>query len=140
MPPEPPTTQDRSSRGRAAPAPAGDDPAGEIYTVSRLNLEARRVIESHFGAVWVEGELSNLARPRSGHLYFSLKDRNCQVRCAMFRMQNRRLAFEPADGMQVLASAQVGMYPERGEFQLVVQYMEEAGAGALRRQFEALKR
>ncbi len=98
------------------------------------------MIESHFGSVWVEGEISNLARPRSGHLYFSLKDRNCQVRCAMFRMQNRRLAFDPADGMQVLASARVGMYPERGEFQLVVQYMEEAGAGALRRQFEALKR
>ena len=112
----------------------------DIYTVSRLNLEARRLVESRFPPLWVEGELSNLARPRSGHLYFSLKDERCQVRCAMFRMQNRYLDFDPANGMQVLAQVRVSLYPERGEFQLIVQYLEEAGTGALRRAFEALKR
>lgn len=117
-----------------------DAPMHDIYTVSRLNLEARRFVESQFPPLWVEGELSNLARPRSGHLYFSLKDARCQVRCAMFRMQNRHLDFEPANGMQVLAQVRVSLYPERGEFQLIVQYLEEAGAGALRRAFEALKR
>ena len=120
-------------------AAAGDHPAREVYTVSRLNLEARALLEEAFSTLWIEGEISNLARPRSGHLYFSLKDEHCQVRCAMFRMHNRSLAFEPENGLHVLASAKAGIYPERGEFQLIVQYMEEAGAGALRRAFDALK-
>jgi len=111
----------------------------DIYTVSRLNLEVRSLIESSYPPIWVEGEISNLARPRSGHIYFSLKDESSQVRCAMFRMQNRQLEFDPEDGMQVLANVRVSLYPERGEFQLIVQFMEEAGAGALRRAFEALK-
>ena len=111
----------------------------DVYTVSRLNLEVRSLIESSYPPIWVEGEISNLARPRSGHIYFSLKDDSCQVRCAMFRTQNRQLEFDPEDGMQVLANVRVSLYPERGEFQLIVQYLEEAGAGALRRAFEALK-
>ena len=82
---------------------------------------------------------SNLARPRSGHLYFSLKDESSQVRCAMFRTRNRNLDFIPEDGMHVLLHAEVSLYAERGDFQLIVQYMEEAGAGALRRAFDALK-
>jgi exodeoxyribonuclease VII large subunit len=116
--------------------------AGErtVYTVSRLNLEARALLEETFPTLWVEGELSNLARPRSGHLYFSLKDDACQVRCAMFRMHNRRLDFAPGDGMHVVVQARVSLYPDRGDFQLLVQHMEEAGAGALQRAFEALKR
>ena len=113
--------------------------ARDVYTVSRLNLDARAILEEAFSTVWIEGEVSNLARPRSGHMYFTLKDENCQVRCAMFRMHNRTLSFAPEDGMQVLAHARVSLYPERGEFQLIVQYMEEAGAGALRRAFDALK-
>ena len=120
-------------------ATAADPFARHVYTVSRLNLEARDLIEEAFSTVWIEGEISNLARPRSGHVYFTLKDEHCQVRCAMFRMYNRGLGFRPADGMQVLAHAKVGLYPERGEFQLIVQYLEEAGAGALRRAFDALK-
>ena len=120
--------------------PATADPfARDVYTVSRLNLDARAILEEAFSTVWIEGEVSNLARPRSGHMYFTLKDENCQVRCAMFRMHNRSLGFLPDDGMQVLAHAKVSLYPERGEFQLIVQYMEEAGAGALRRAFDALK-
>ena len=121
-------------------SPSAADPfARDIYTVSRLNLDARAMLEEAFSTVWIEGEISNLARPRSGHVYFTLKDEHCQVRCAMFRMYNRTLSFVPENGMQVLAHAKVGLYPERGEFQLVVQYMEEAGAGALRRAFDALK-
>ena len=120
--------------------PATADPfARDVYTVSRLNLDARSILEEAFSTVWIEGEVSNLARPRSGHMYFTLKDEHCQVRCAMFRMHNRTLSFAPEDGMQVLAHAKVSLYPERGEFQLIVQYMEEAGAGALRRAFDALK-
>ena len=119
---------------------ATPDPfARDVYTVSRLNLDARAILEEAFSTIWIEGEISNLARPRSGHVYFSLKDEHCQVRCAMFRMHNRTLAFDPENGLHVLASAKVGLYPERGEFQLIVQYMEEAGAGALRRAFDALK-
>ena len=108
-----------------------DSFARDVYTVSRLNLDARAILEEAFSTVWIEGEVSNLARPRSGHMYFTLKDEHCQVRCAMFRMHNRTLSFSPEDGMQVLAHARVSLYPERGEFQLIVQYMEEAGAGAL---------
>ncbi len=123
-----------------APLSAAADPfARDVYTVSRLNLDARAMLEETFSTVWVEGEVSNLARPRSGHVYFTLKDEHCQVRCAMFRMYQRTLSFVPENGMQVLTHAKVGLYPERGEFQLVVRYMEEAGAGALRRAFDALK-
>ncbi len=111
-----------------------------VYTVSQLNLEVRALIEEGLGPLWIEGEISNLARPRSGHLYFTLKDAHCQVRCAMFRGANRHLEFAPEDGQQVLAYARPGLYAERGEFQLVVEYLEPAGAGALRQAFELLKR
>ena len=114
-------------------------PFREVYSVSRLNNEARSVLERNFPPLWIEGELSNLARPRSGHLYFSLKDESSQVRCAMFRTRNRNLDFIPEDGMLVLLHAKVSLYAERGDFQLIVEYMEEAGAGALRRAFDALK-
>jgi len=111
----------------------------DIYTPSRLNLEARTLLEGHFPLLWIEGELSNLARPASGHLYFSLKDARAQVRCAMFRNRNRVLRFRPADGLQVLLRARVGLYEGRGEFQLIVESMEEAGHGALQRAFEELR-
>lgn len=119
--------------------PISPAPVREIYTVSRLNREARAVLEGNFAILWVEGELSNIARPRSGHVYFSLKDEFAQVRCAMFRMRAMNLNFSPRDGMQVVARVRVGLYEPRGDFQLVVDHMEEAGDGALRRAFEALK-
>ena len=112
----------------------------DILSVSRLNRAVRALLEGHFGAVWVEGELSNVARPASGHLYFSLKDAASQVRCAMFRTRNSALAFIPANGAQVLISARVSLYEPRGEFQLIVEHMEPAGEGLLRLKFEALKR
>jgi len=111
----------------------------DVYTPSRLNLEARTLLEGHFPLLWIEGELSNLARPASGHLYFSLKDARAQVRCAMFRNRNRVLRFRPSDGQQVLLRARVGLYEGRGEFQLIVESMEEAGHGALQRAFDELR-
>jgi exodeoxyribonuclease VII large subunit len=131
--------------GRPGAGSADDEASAEegavrhVYTVSELNLEARALLEENFPRIWVEGEISNLARPRSGHIYFSLKDDRCQLRCAMFRMHNRRIDFTPEDGLQVLANGRISLYPERGDFQLIVQFLEEAGAGALRRAFEALK-
>jgi exodeoxyribonuclease VII large subunit len=117
----------------------GTAPGRDIFSVSRLNREARELLESGFPMIWVEGELSNLARPASGHLYFSLKDAGAQVRCALFRNRNQGLRFRPADGMQVLARARVSLYEARGDYQLIVEHMEEAGDGALRRAFEQLK-
>ena len=115
-------------------------PAREVYTVSSLNREARRVIEDRLGVVWVEGEISGLARPSSGHLYWRMKDESAQLRCAMFRQNNRRLNFRPNDGQHVLARGRVSIYEPRGEYQLVVEYLEEVGEGLLRRRFEELKR
>ncbi|OQX37777.1 MAG: exodeoxyribonuclease VII large subunit, partial [Candidatus Sedimenticola endophacoides] len=111
----------------------------DIYSVTRLNREVRAVLEGSFPLLWVEGELSNLARPASGHLYFSLKDPQSQVRCALFRMKRQHLRFEPNNGDRVLIRARVGLYEGRGEFQLIVEHMEAAGEGALRQAFEALK-
>ncbi|MGB1220119.1 MAG: exodeoxyribonuclease VII large subunit [Alcanivoracaceae bacterium] len=111
----------------------------DIWSVSRLNLEAQGVLESSFPLIWLEGELSNLSRPASGHMYFSLKDSRAQVNAAMFRGNNRRLRFQPRNGQQVLVRARVTLYQPRGNFQLIVEHMEEAGEGALRRQFDALK-
>ena len=111
-----------------------------ILSVTGLNREARLLIEGHLGTVWVEGEISNLSRPSSGHMYWSLKDAQAQVRCAMFRQHNRTLGFELANGRQVLVRARVSLYEARGEFQLIVDYVEEAGEGLLRRRFEELKR
>ncbi|GBE11624.1 exodeoxyribonuclease 7 large subunit [bacterium BMS3Bbin12] len=115
-------------------------PQRDVYTISRLNREVRMRIEGGFPLLWVEGEISNLSRPGSGHLYLTLKDPQAQVRCAMFRARNRNLAFVPRDGMQVLVRARAGLYEARGDFQLVVEHMETAGDGALRRAFEVLKR
>ena len=117
----------------------GTGPNREIYTVARLNDEVARLLEDSFPLIWVEGELSNLARPRSGHMYFTLKDARAQVRCALFRSSRARLRFEPRDGMQVIARARVGLYGPRGEFQLVVQELEPAGEGALRIAYERLR-
>ncbi len=115
-------------------------PRREIYSVSRLNREVRALLDRGFGLLWIEGEVSNLSRPGSGHWYFSLKDRDAQVRCAMFRMRNQLIGFAPADGMQVLARVRATLYEPRGDYQLVVEHLEEAGDGLLRRAFEELKK
>ncbi|MBT8137038.1 MAG: exodeoxyribonuclease VII large subunit [Gammaproteobacteria bacterium] len=115
-------------------------PGRDIYSVARLNREVRARLESGFGAVWVEGELSNVSTPRSGHIYFTLKDDRAQVRCAMFSSRKRTLGFRPANGTQVLVNARLSVYEPRGDYQLIVESMEEAGEGALRRAFEQLKK
>lgn len=126
---------DLFSRESGRPA----EPRRDIYTVSRLNREARGLLEAGLPALWITGELSNLSRPASGHWYFTLKDEAAQVRCAMFRQRNLAVRVAPRDGLQVLLRARVGLYEARGEFQLVVDHLEEAGEGELRRRFEALK-
>lgn len=110
-----------------------------IYTVSRLNREVRTFLESAFPSVWVAGEVSNVSRPSSGHLYFSLKDARAQIRCALF--QNRAFLFRdcPHNGQQVLVRGRVSLYEPRGDYQIIVDYVEEAGAGALRRAYDALR-
>lgn len=115
-------------------------PAGEIYSVSRLNAEARALLEASFPPLWVEGEISNLSLPASGHAYFSLKDDKAQIRCALFRPRRLALAWEPKAGAHVLLRARVSLYEGRGEFQLLVDYAEDAGEGALRRALEELKK
>ncbi len=119
--------------------PSADPVEREILSPSELVRSARALIEQHFGLIWIEGEISNFARPASGHFYFSLKDAQAQVRCAMFKPKSTWLRFRPADGMRVLVRARVSLYEARGEFQMIVEHMEEAGEGALLREFEKLK-
>jgi len=121
---------------RAAPPPRAER---DVYSVSRLNKEVRLLLESGLPVLWLEGELSNFAAPASGHWYFSLKDSTAQVRCAMWRQRNSTVRFRPRDGMAVLVRARVGLYEPRGEYQLLVEHLEEAGEGALKREFEKLK-
>lgn len=112
----------------------------DIYTVSRLNNEVKSILEECFPYIWVEGEISNFAAPHSGHFYFSLKDATAQVRCAMFRSNQRKLNFTPKDGLHVMIKARVSLYENRGEYQLIAEAMEERGEGKLRREFELLKK
>src|SRR6202047_3362662 len=118
---------------------AGTEPERNVYTVSRLNREVRVLIERGLGVIWVEGELSNLSVPSSGHWYFSMKDRDAQLRCAMFRQRNTTVGFTPKAGQHILARGRVSLYEPRGEYQFIVEHLEEAGVGALRREFERLK-
>ncbi len=111
----------------------------KIYTVSRLNQSVRLLLEERFATILVEGEISNFAAPHSGHWYFSLKDSTAQVRCALFKGSQRQLNFTPKDGVHVLIKARVSLYENRGEFQLIVENMEEQGEGRLYRAFQLLK-
>ncbi len=109
-------------------------------SVSDLNREAKRLLESHFDWVWVEGEIGNFTSASSGHWYFSLKDADAQVRCAMFRRANSRVKIRPNQGDSVRIRAKVSLYEGRGEFQLICEHLEPAGAGALQLAFERLKK
>lgn len=114
--------------------------ARRVYSVSEFSGEVRRLLEASYPELWIEGEISNLSNPRSGHSYFSLKDADSQIRCALFKQRKLRCAVQPAEGANVLLRARVSLYQARGDFQLIVDYMEDAGEGALRRAFEQLKR
>jgi exodeoxyribonuclease VII large subunit len=115
------------------------EPTHEIFTVSELNFEVKRLLEENIPFLWVEGEISTLRKQSSGHIYFTLKDPQSQVRCAMFRSRNQLLNFAPREGMLVLVQARATLYLERGDYQLIVEQMQESGDGALRRAFEMLK-
>ena len=110
-----------------------------ILTVSQLTSEIKTLLERNFDHVWVEGEISNLRLPGSGHLYFTLKDEKAQIRGVMFRLQNRLLKFEPKDGLQVIGYGRITVYEPRGDYQIILDYLEPKGLGALQLAFEQLK-
>jgi len=115
------------------------DTTRDIFTPSQLNTLARDLLEGAFSLVWVEAELGNVTRPASGHLYFTLKDARAQIRCAMFKPKSTWLKFVPREGLRVLGRGRVTLYEARGEYQMVLDHLEEAGEGALRRAFDELK-
>ncbi|MBU2545723.1 MAG: exodeoxyribonuclease VII large subunit [Gammaproteobacteria bacterium] len=118
--------------------PSTDQP---ILTVSNLNKLVHDLLENQFPSIWVEGEISNFtANAASGHWYFTLKDANAQVSCAMFRFANQKLSFTPKHGQKVLVHARVSLYQNRGNFQLIIDHLEEAGFGALQHTYEMLKK
>jgi len=115
------------------------DSRPRALTVSELNHQAKQLLEASFMQVWVEGEISGFARPSSGHWYFSLKDKKCQIRCAMFRGANQRIRTLPKEGDQIRIRGKVTLYENRGDFQIIVEHLEPAGLGPLQQAFDALK-
>ncbi len=111
----------------------------KIYTVSEFTSEVRALLEDSFSGIWVEGEVSNFRTPSSGHMYFTLKDPDSQIQVVMFRTANRQLRFQPRDGLAILVYGQLSVYEPRGQYQIVVEYMEPKGLGALQLAFEQLK-
>lgn len=112
----------------------------QIYTVSALTAVIKSLLEETFDFVWVEGEISNFARPISGHYYMTLKDENAQIRAVMFKMQAYYLKFVPEDGMKVIVRGRIGVYEPRGEYQIIIDYLEPLGVGALAAAFEQVKK
>jgi exodeoxyribonuclease VII large subunit len=111
----------------------------KVYAVSELTKEIQDLLEDHFDFVWVEGEISNFSAPVSGHYYMVLKDEKAQIRAVMFRLQARYLKFIPENGMKVITQGRIGIYPPRGEYQIILDYLEPMGVGALALAFEQLK-
>ena len=110
-----------------------------VYTVSQLTQEIKGLLGEHFIDIWVEGEVSNVRIPPSGHIYFTLKDRWSQMRAVIFKQQARDLPFTPEDGLHIICRGRMSLYEPRGEYQLVLDYMEPKGVGALQVAFEQLK-
>ncbi len=126
--------------GPGVPEPeSGVAVAPHIFSVSELTSRIRRLLEDKFAFVWLDGEISNFSRPASGHFYFTLKDARSQIRAVMFKGQNRRLGFLPCNGMQVIGIGRLSVYEPRGEYQVIFEYLEPKGVGALQVAFEALK-
>ena len=111
----------------------------QVITVSELNRDARRLLETNFPQLYVEGEISNFAQPGSGHWYFTLKDDKAQIRCAMFRNRNQRVRFKPKNGQQIIVRGSISLYEGRGEYQIIAEFLEDFGDGALRRAYDKLK-
>jgi len=112
----------------------------KVYSVTELTHEIQNLLEDKFDFVWVEGEISNFSAPASGHYYMVLKDKSAQIRAVMFRLQARYLKFLPENGMHVIAQGRIGVYPPRGEYQIILDYLEPMGVGALALAFEQLKK
>ena len=111
----------------------------KIYSVTELNAALKALIEDSFPFVWIFGEISNFRRPASGHFYFTLKDRSSQISAVMFRGQQRHLKFKPEDGMSITGMGRLGVYEPRGTYQIILEYLEPSGIGALQIAFEKLK-
>ena len=111
-----------------------------IYTVSDLTQRIKELLEEHFDFIWVEAEISNFRSPSSGHYYMALKDEASQIRAVMFRPQVSYLMFRPEDGMKVIARGRIGVYQPRGEYQIILDYLEPLGVGAMALAFEQLKK
>ena len=122
------------------PDAGSDSEKRKVYQVSEINRLSKLQLESAFGNVWVEGEISNLKRPQSGHLYFSLKDAQAQIRAVLFRGNQRNLKFQPADGIKVRARGTISIYTAAGSYQIICSHLEEAGKGSLQEAFEKLKK
>lgn len=112
----------------------------QIFSVSELNRDAKRMLESEFPSIFVEGEISNFMRSGPGHWYFTLKDEKAQLRCAMFRNRNHMVRFKPENGKQIIVKGRISLYEGRGEFQLIADFLEESGEGALRQAFDNLRK
>jgi exodeoxyribonuclease VII large subunit len=117
----------------------GLHPTRSIYTISQLNAAIKSLLETQFPFVWIVGEISNFRIPASGHYYFTLKDEAAQISAVMFRGQQRQLKFDPSDGMRITAMGRLSVYEPRGTYQIILEYMEPAGIGALQIAFEKLK-
>lgn len=111
----------------------------KIYKVSELTRLIRQILETNFGSIWLEGELSNVRRPSSGHYYLTIKDASSQISGVLFRGSQRGLKFEPVDGLMVRVFGEISVYEPSGTYQLIIRSIEEAGKGALQQQFEKLK-
>ena len=111
-----------------------------MYTVSELNANIKRLLEENFPFVWIFGEISNFRIPASGHFYFTLKDEASQISSVMFRGQQRNMKFEPEDGLNVTGMGRISVYEPRGTYQIILEYLEPSGAGALQIAFEKLKK
>jgi len=111
----------------------------EVYTVSELTRAIKFVLEEDFSDVWVEGEISNFRVPNSGHAYFTLKDKDSQLKVVLFKLNKRLLKFEPEDGLSCIVRGRISVYEPRGEYQLIAEDMEPKGIGALQLAFEQLK-
>src|SRR5688572_32328347 len=130
--------EEEDDRGRDPAPPPG--PVRRIYTVSELTAGIRALIETKFGEVWLEGEISNCKVWNTGHMYFTLKDGGAQIKAVMFRTAVRYLRFKPEDGLRVVARGRVGVYEPKGEYQIVCEHMEPHGLGALQLAFDQLKK
>ena len=133
-----PFEDDPEDEARARPAPSR--PHRRVYSVSELTSAVRTLFEDQLGEVWVEGEISNCRVWNTGHLYFTLKDRDAQLKAVMFKTTLRYLRFKPEDGLHVIARGRLGVYAPKGEYQIVCEHMEPHGLGALQLAFEQLKK